>query len=86
MTFADVGGRELVQALGPQDLRVVAAERVGRVRDDQDRPARPFVGGRRWRRRGREGPGRIGGEGLPARSATPLGAALDRRGVGGREL
>ena len=65
---ADVGDRELVQALGPQDLGVVAAERVGGVRDDQDRAARALVGRRRWRRRGRERPGRSAASGLPARS------------------
>ena len=81
--------RELVEPLGAQDLRVVAAERV--VRDDEDRSARPLAGaglrGRRGRRPGaagdREQHGQCGdasGHGFPFQGPS-LGSAA---AAGGR--
>ena len=84
----DVGRGEFVQSLGAQDLGEVAAERVGGVRDHQDRAARSLVGWRwRWRR-GREGPGRVGGEGVGGARVVSdaAGPALHGRRVGGRVL
>ncbi len=68
----DVGHLERVQALRTQDLGVVAGERVGGLRDHQDRAAGSLVGAGPGRRRGRERPAVVGGEGV-------AGAVLARR-------
>ena len=77
----DVHGLEGVQALGPQDLGVVAREGVARVADDEDRAARPLLGRRRRRGLGGEGPGVVRGERIAGDVRDAAAAALHRRGV-----
>ena len=86
----DVDDRERVQPLGAQDFCVVAAERIAVLRDDEDRPSGPSVGGGGGGACRGEGPGVVRGERVArgvldaARSTLQRGGVAVEKASGGR--
>ena len=80
----DVSDGEGIQAFRTQNFGIVATEWIGRIGNNQDRPAWPFVGRRQWRANRGERPGSVGCKWVSGNVLDAIRAALDERAVGRR--